>query len=84
MGSSLSRFAAGEGEPSGGDVVISEEEAHAGTARDAKDFLKVMLRAATEKAIGKRLEMSSTTEEVNGLIEMAYGLCGPDRVSATD
>jgi hypothetical protein len=63
MGSGLSRFSTGEGEPSGSYVVISEEESHASTPGDANDFLKVILRAATEKTIGKRFEMASTTRK---------------------
>ena len=62
-------------EIAGDEVVIGEEEPHAGTSGDAKGLVEIVGRAPREEGAREVVEFSRAPEEVDGLVEVlsAFG-----------
>ena len=60
----------GFGEIAFGEVVVGEEEAHAGTGGDAEHFFEIVVGAAGEKGEGQIEELPCPSEEFDGLVEV--------------
>jgi len=74
----LDAVAGGEGAAGHGEVVVGEEEPHAGAGGDAEDFFEVVGHASGEETARKFVELSRLAEEVDGLVEVVsrFGRAG--------
>jgi len=74
----------GFGEVALGEVVVREEELHAGASGDAEDFFEIVGSAASEEGEGKAVQLSCAAEEFDGLVEVMNRFGGPGRVRAAE
>ena len=66
-------------EPSLGEMVVGEEEAHAGAAGDLEDFVEIVLSAACKEGKRQEVETARSSQVINALPQVEGGFrraCG--------